>query len=329
MRNRGRTRGCLAASVAAMIATAPLAAHAVIVGGGGNSRSDCLLVLSTNANTPAARPKHVRCVDGDAACDADGIVNGICEVPVAVCANSTMLSSCSLVGVDNVVVDHSADDGIDPDFNPDFQALQSRIDTQILDDNPNTNPDDCTTSAAIRVPIKGPLGANKCSKKSKTLRITTTSGNLAGTVYTDKDRLKITCVPADEGVGGCDPQILFSGSFDRLQKQVFNQSCAVATCHDSNSTTGDLLLETGSSYSNLVNVDPSNGAALGQGWKRVTPGDSATSFILHKVSGDLPDASYGGRMPLSRRKLHSSLQTIIQLWIDAGAPPSGWVAGTD
>jgi len=301
---------------------------AVIVGGGGSASSDCFLVFSTGANTPSSRPKHVRCIDGDVTCDSDGAVNGICAVQVAVCANSTASSSCSLNGVDNVVVAHAEDDGIDPDFDPDLQALQSRIDNQILDEIPNTNADDCTTATTIRVAIKGPLGANKCGKNKKKVSLTTTSDNVLGKVYTDKDKLMITCVPADESVNGCVPQTLFSSTFDRMQKQVFNQSCAVSTCHDSNSVSGGLLLESGAAYTNLVNVDPVNGAAMLQGWKRVTPSDSAASFIFHKVTGELPDATYGGRMPLGRRKLHASLQTMIQLWIDGGAPATGWVPGT-
>lgn len=302
-------------------------ARAVVVGGGGNSRTDCLAVLSTAANSPASRPKHVTCTDGDGSCDVDGLVNGVCEVQVAVCANSTALSTCSLVGIDAVEVKHAEDDGVDPAFDPDFQALQARIDSQILDEIPNTNPDDCTASSRIRVAIKGPFDG-KCKKGKKTLELVSETPILMGKSYTDKDKLKITCLPADESVNGCNAQTLFTGTFDRLQKQVFNQGCAVATCHDSNSTTGNLLLETGAAYTNLVNVDPTNPSALAQGWKRVTAADSDASFLLHKITGDLPDNTYGGRMPLGRRRLHSSLQTIIQLWIDAGAPPSGWVPGT-
>ncbi len=307
---------------------APATATAVIVGGGGAASSDCFLVLSTAANTPSSRPKNVRCIDGDATCDNDGVVNGVCEVQVSVCANSTAISECTLVGVDSVVVAHADDDGVDPDFDPDFQALQSRIDNQILDDNPNTNADDCTTPSAIRVPIKGPVGDNKCGRRTKTVKITTTSDNLAGKIYTDADKLRISCAPADDSANGCNPQTLFSSTFDRMQKQIFNQSCAVATCHDSNTVAGNLLLESGASYNNLVDTDPTNASALGLGLKRVALTGVDDSFLFHKVTGALPDATFGGRMPLGRRKLHSSLQTIIQLWIEDGAPAVGWVPGT-
>lgn len=307
---------------------APATAAAVIVGGGGAASSDCFLVLSTAANTPSSKPKNVRCIDGDVSCDNDGIVNGVCEVQISVCANSTAISECTLVGVDTVVVAHAEDDGVDPDFDPDLQALQSRIDSQILDDNPNTNVDDCTTPASIRVPIKGPLGDNKCGRRTKTVRITTTSDNLAGKIYTDSDRLKISCAAAAESANGCNPQTLFSSTFDRMQKQIFNQSCAVSTCHDSNTVAANLLLESGASYNNIVDADPTNAAAVGLGLKRVALTGLNDSFLFHKVTGALPDDTFGGRMPLGRRRLHSSLQTVIQLWIEDGAPAMGWVPGT-
>ena len=51
----------------------------VTIGGGGSSRTDCLLVLQAPANDPPDRPKKVTCFDGAPSCDHDGIVNGVCE----------------------------------------------------------------------------------------------------------------------------------------------------------------------------------------------------------------------------------------------------------
>ena len=34
-------------------------------------------------------------------------------------------------------------------------------------------------------------------------------------------------------------------------------------------------------------------------------------------------------MPKGKRKLHKTLRDILRLWIEAGAPQSGWVPGTD
>jgi hypothetical protein len=107
------------------------------------------------------------------------------------------------------------------------------------------------------------------------------------------------------------------------------------------------LLEIGASYGNLVNAGPANPAAAAAGWKRAaiqtpappvptapdptpTPsvGDPETSFIVHKLNGDFPGSGFGERMPLGRPKLDQSLIDVITLWIQAGAPPEGWVPGT-
>lgn len=76
-----------------------------------------------------------------------------------------------------------------------------------------------------------------------------------------------------------------------------------------------------------------NRLAARSGWKRVavsspTSGDADTSFLYRKVTGDLPDASYGKSMPRDKPKLHSSLREVIRLWIESSAPDTGWVPGT-
>jgi hypothetical protein len=157
------------------------------------------------------------------------------------------------------------------------------------------------------------------------LKITSLSQVIDGQIITDKDRLKLTCLPA---ANGCDPTQLFANTFDRIQRQVFNQNCALSGCHDSQTKAGDLLLETGSSYDNLVDHVPNRPAAIAAGWKRVDPGNLETSFLQHKITGDLPDSSYGARMPFGKPKLNGTLREIIRLWIEAGAPDKGWVDGT-
>ena len=91
--------GCLALTVG--FATA---ASAIVIGGGGSASTDCLLALSVDANFPAAKPNQVRCVDGDTACDNDGVVNGVCDLRIQLCANSTFNPSCTLSGLASVTV---------------------------------------------------------------------------------------------------------------------------------------------------------------------------------------------------------------------------------
>ncbi|MBM4245087.1 MAG: hypothetical protein FJ148_14945 [Deltaproteobacteria bacterium] len=322
MINQKRIRGVvrLLGALALALAVAP-PAGATIVAGGGPRSQDCLAVFDVPvALAPGVR--SIRCVDGDPACDADGLVNGECRFPVAVCANSTSEPLCSLSGVQSMFLAHAEDNG-DPKFDPDFQALQSRIDNAI--DPPSNDLDSCTSPSNITVLLKGPFPGNRCRSATKVLKLTTTSTFQVNRFYTDTDTLRLTCRPA---VDSCDPLSLFDGTFDRIQKQVFNASCATSGCHDSQSQASGLLLEIGAAYAQTVGVTTNNGVAQGLGWQRITPGDPALSYLFRKVTGDL-GVGLGSRMPLGRPPLAANLIEILRLWIEAGAPETGWVAGTD
>lgn len=298
-------------------------AAAIVIGGGGSSRTDCLLALDASFNHPPSNPKGFRCADGDPSCDADGVVNGVCQFQIGVCANSTYRPDrCTSPGVDAIVVDHAQDNG-DPKFDTSFQSLQNRIDSVV--EPPTSSADRCSGAVNLFVRVQGPLPGDVCKRGKKKLRITTTSPLVAGTIKKDVDTVNLVCDPPS---GGCDPTVLFSSTYDRVQRQVFNQSCAVSGCHDSQSMQAGLLLESGAALGNLIDVDPFNPVARDLGWTRLTPGDASTSFIIHKITGDL-DAGMGDRMPRGRPKLDKFLIDIITLWVDAGAPAAGWVPGTD
>jgi hypothetical protein len=325
--------------IATVVAMFPLllgvvSADATVVGGGGSSRVDCLLAFDAAVNSPVKKPRNVRCADGDPACDLDGVVNGVCNFQVGVCANSTFnTAACSLNGVHISTVEHSADNG-DPKFDPEFQALQTRINSEIAP-YPNEDPDTCTTPTNFFVAIKGPFKDDKCKRNKKTIRIITESTIAAGMGQrlVDKDKIDLICDPP---IGGCDPGVLFTSTYDRVQRQIFNQSCAVSGCHDSNSfvSSGNLLLEASAFPNNLINRTPTNAQADALGWKRITQidpmtGDVDASYILHKLNGDFPGPGFGDRMPLNRPKLDATLINILTLWVAAGAPDMGWVPGTD
>lgn len=129
---------------------------------------------------------------------------------------------------------------------------------------------------------------------------------------------------------------MFSGTYDRVQRQIFDQSCAVSGCHDSNSfmNANHLLLEASAFPGNLINTTPINADAAALGWKRIfqidsMTGDTDKSYILHKVNGDFPGPGPDDRMPKGRPKLDATLINVLTLWIQAGAPDTGWVPGTD
>jgi hypothetical protein len=327
-------RGCsIWAQVVAVVVILVCAtqARALVVGGGGSWRTDCLAVLDGPINDPVTKPKNIVCVDGSS-CDADGVVDGVCTFPIAVCANSTFDARCTLNGVQSMTVAHAADNG-DPKFDTEFQAMQNRIMNDI--DPPTTTSDECANFTNFRVAIVGPLNG-QCKKGKKQLQLATVSKVINGHVYTDKDKVKMTCLPADPMDGGCDPTVLFDGTFDRIQRQIFNKSCAVSGCHDSQSHTGNMTLEQGSSASSLIDVVPENSAAQtadGGIWRRVrridaTTGDPDHSLIVAKLIG--PPKNFGDRMPKDRPKLDQSLIDVVELWVAAGAPTdTTWVPGTD
>ncbi len=316
--------GCAARAVLGFLALVLAAdpAAGTTVGGGGSKKTDCLGVFETSVALPEGK-RRIICVDGDPACDTDATIDGKCTFDLSVCVNSTFSPKCNLTGVESIFVEHSADNG-DPKFDPDFQALQDRIDNEL--DLPNSDAE-CTNASFLTVWVDGPYPGNRCRAGKKKVKTTTQSefDIGAGKTFVDKDAMKFICKPAPTG---CDPQSLFAGTYDRIQTQIFDRSCAVSACHDSQSFAGGLLLETGASYTSLVNVAPVNFAAGQAGWLRVTPGNDATSFLHQKVQGGLDDP-FGDRMPRGRGKLKSFLRDIIQLWILAGAPETGWVPGTD
>jgi hypothetical protein len=318
-----RPRAVVAVSLLLPVAMA----QAIVQGGGGSSRTDCLTVIDAAVNYPADNPKRFRCADGDP-CDADGVVNGVCQFDVTICSNSTYNPTrCTLVGVDSITVEHALDNG-DRKFDPDFQALQNRINNGIVgpSDPPNSDPDVCALPSTFLVPVIGPLAGNVCKRGKKQVKITSLSVPVLGRISKDKDKLQMECEPAPSG---CDAMAIFSGTFDRIQRQIFNQSCALSGCHDSQSQAGGLLLETGSSLGNLIDVTPQKPGAQAAGWKRVDAANHSAenSFLFHKLTGDL-DGTQGPRMPLIGGALDDDLIEIIRLWIEAGAPDTGWVAGT-
>lgn len=303
---------------------------AATVPGGGSSRSDCVAVFEipgANFPAPPRAPKAVDCVDGDPTCDSDGLRNGECVFDLQLCINSTALPTCTPETAQSIVVDHAIDDGTDKRFDTDFQALQSRVSGLGL---PAANPDRCTIASAVTVRLRGPDTLDRMKFNRKSLRVTTNGTTPTGPAR-DVDKVKFTCRP--EGDAVYLPINLYTGTYDRINKQIFTQSCALSGCHDSENHQGNLILLSGASYSNLVNVtadDTEAGAAM---LKRVTPGDPSLSFLYLKITDDLLP-TYGDSMPKGKPALNAELIELVRLWIigdvDLGpAPQTGWVVGTD
>jgi hypothetical protein len=121
-------------------------------------------------------------------------------------------------------------------------------------------------------------------------------------------------------------------SFSLIQQKVLNPSCAVSGCHASESDVAfaqhRLVLAEGVAYGNLVDADPQNAAAKNDGMKRVKPGKTNQSFLLHKLTCDLNHHSsdYGNPMPLGLDPLSAGQIEYISQWIAAGASAKGKIA---
>jgi len=128
--------------------------------GGGNARTDCMLVTDV-AGT--ARGNAARCTDGDPACDGDGAVNGTCLFRLRVCLDATdpSLPHCASDVVTSAVADL-------PPVEAALQALAMPVET----------PDTCTVDVAVAVaPGRTVVHASA----------TMASG------HSDRDRLALVC----------------------------------------------------------------------------------------------------------------------------------------
>jgi Big-like domain-containing protein len=103
-----------------------------------------------------------------------------------------------------------------------------------------------------------------------------------------------------------------------IQATIFSTTCTDAACHSSLAQAGNLVLEAGMSFSQLVNAPPFNFAAQQAGLLRVKPGDPDNSFLTIKLTG--PSLPQGSPMPLGKPPLSAAQIQLIRDWITAGAP---------
>lgn len=122
-------------------------------------------------------------------------------------------------------------------------------------------------------------------------------------------------------------------TFDHIFS-VLQTNCTVG-CHNSTTPSGNLDLTgtTANVYSRLVNVNPTNPAALAKKDKRITPGYPERSFLLRKCSNGFdPDyaltTAEGNTMPQGQASLSNSDKELIRQWIYQGAPQTGMVVDT-
>ena len=114
----------------------------------------------------------------------------------------------------------------------------------------------------------------------------------------------------DDGNGGGSGQVTLTS----LQNDFFTPTCAVSGCHNETSASAGLVLTTGQSFGELVNVASSQNSAL----NRVSPNDPEASYLIKKLRGD--SDIVGQRMPLGGPSLSASEIDRFVSWIGDGAP---------
>ena len=105
-------------------------------------------------------------------------------------------------------------------------------------------------------------------------------------------------------------------SFTDDVQPIFTGRCATPTCHIGPNAPNGLVLDSGQSYGELVNV-PAHAASC-NGTLLVAPGNAVGSVLYDRIVG----TSCGPRMPYSLvgiDSLTSAEQSAIRIWIDQGA----------
>jgi hypothetical protein len=278
---------------------------------------ECLHDFSAAA-LPASGKSRIRCVDNDPACDADP-TPGVCQIPVGVCLNRTDASGrCAPRELDFYQIENvQPDTEAGHDF--EFQTLQDTVTSMGVPVDPDEL-DVCVGPVAMVLHLDvrvGGKGASYGKGKEK----------LHGTVRgpdgaEDDDTLPISCLPAQ----GSDPCDDATSTLDFLERRVFAPTCSRDTCHVGPQSEHTLSLLPGEAHLNLVGVQPDNVTARRAGKLRVDPGNPDNSFLLDKLRGTL-DPDEGERMPRGLPKLSKKEIALLEAWIAAGAPATGFVEG--
>jgi hypothetical protein len=253
--------------------------------GGGPGSTDCFVEWS---GTTSAKDS---CTDGSS-CDADGVVDGACTLPLSACVAVSGASGCSAAQLD-------APATVKPTKTSTAQALASALSTL------GTAPG-CTPPGLV-VPLKTSLAGAKPAKVR--LTVTATSGGKS-----DRDRLLLSCAPAST-----------APSFAQVVQPILTNRCAYTGCHDAASATsgasGGLVLDPGVAHANLVGVH----ATLGK-LARVDPGNVRKSEMARRIlaqgyaPGGLPMPQGCPGITPAHGCLTDQEKAAILAWIAGGAP---------
>lgn len=116
--------------------------------------------------------------------------------------------------------------------------------------------------------------------------------------------------------------------------EILQTRCGGNGCHNGTTATFDVTQSEADLYTDLVNVDPVNPAALAKGNKLIRPGYPTQSFLLRKIAHGISDVleleqpQEGDHMPAGGAQLEDHEIELFRQWIIFGAPESGNVVDT-
>jgi len=299
-----------------------LAALLLLAGAASPARAEgkadeCLHGFSAAALAPSGKPR-IRCVDNDPSCDADP-APGVCLFEVGVCLNRTDPKGlCAPRELDVYEIQN-----VQPDTEPlhdfEFQTLEDTVTALAIPLDPNET-DECVGTVAMVLPldVRFRKGGAAFRKFKKTIRATVHASEGSP----DEDALPMQCLPAP-GTGPCDDAV---STLDLLERHVFAPTCSRDTCHNGPQSEHTLNLLPGQAYADLVGIEPDNLTARLAGKLRVDPGNPDNSFLLDKLRGTLA-LDEGERMPRGLPKIPAKEIALLEAWIAAGAPDTGFVPG--
>lgn len=100
--------------------------------------------------------------------------------------------------------------------------------------------------------------------------------------------------------------------FSQQIQPIFNDSCALPTCHMGPINAGGLNLEQGQSYGNIVNVPSTQMPSL----MRIKPLEPNNSYLINKIKGENIS---GRRMPQNLPPLTVDVIALFENWVSQGA----------
>lgn len=101
-----------------------------------------------------------------------------------------------------------------------------------------------------------------------------------------------------------------SGVYSDKVQPIFDVNCVV--CHQDANPLGNLSLQRSSALTNTVKVNSDELPAM----PRITPGNDATSYLMHKLLGtQVMAGGSGDRMPYGAAPLSDSDVATIKAWI--------------